>query len=407
MTRSDTIVGLFALAALCGAPTLGAQEPTPPAAERKAQSEADIQALIEKLGAPKNADRKAAEGELTEIGEPAREALERAVQDHDDPEVRWRARRVLRKLDGHQPRLERRGEPGAEQPAPEARGQDQDVQDEVRELMERMHRAFGEDFGRLRGLEDLQRQMDEMRKQFEQMERGFGGPGPGFRMRGGPMGQGVQIQVGPDGVRVEVQEQGEDGKTKPKVYEAESMEAFREKYPEVAERYFPEDGGFGFRSFGRGLFEDTDRDGLPDARVPGFRPIPLEPIEVVPEPDIVAPPPEGERLGVYLGDLAPAVREFLEIPPGRGILVEEVEEGSLAAALGIRAKDVVVKIGDREIDGAGDVRTALRAIPKGEEVAVVVNRRGKVLTLTAKKRADAPAEAGGLRKREAGESKDR
>ena len=104
MTANQTVLGLLAMAALCAAPALSAQEEQPPRTQQQdpkpAVDQTEIQRLIEELGAEKNADRKAAESALRELGETARDALQSAVEEHDDPEVRWRARRVLRSLDG-------------------------------------------------------------------------------------------------------------------------------------------------------------------------------------------------------------------------------------------------------------------------------------------------------------------
>jgi S1-C subfamily serine protease len=75
-----------------------------------------------------------------------------------------------------------------------------------------------------------------------------------------------------------------------------------------------------------------------------------------------------------------------------------VEEGSLGAELGLRAKDVVLQIGGRVIRSAADVRAALREIAKGEDVVVEVNRMGATKRLEAAKQHDAPKPAQALRR---------
>lgn len=414
MTPNQTVLGLLAMAALCAAPAVRAQEEQPQSTQQQdpkpAVDQAEIQGLIEELGAEKNADRKAAEAALRELGESAREALQSAVENHDDPEVRWRARRVLRSLEGEKSKLEPRSDADERgTPGRSPIGQDGDLHDRVRQMIEEMERAFGQDMGGLRGIEDLQREMEEMREQMDRLHSGFRGmlPDLGIPMSG--LSQGTQIQIGPDGVKVEIQEKGEDGQVETKTYEAESVEAFREKHPEIAKRFFGPGGGMFFG--GPGAFRmDLPDIGHPDVRQWTDRergllrrdPFRGEPVEVIEAPQPAAPPPEGERLGVYLGDLAPAVREFLEIESGVGVLVASVEAGSLAEALGVQPKDVIVKIGDQSIGDPSDVRRALRDIAKGEQVVVQVNRRGEQVELKAEKRHDAPSAGSGdkLRERE-------
>jgi hypothetical protein len=402
MRPNDTFLGLLTLAALAGAPH--AQETPPPAAKTQPsdpRAGAEIDALIEQLGAEQNAVRRAAEQRLRELGAAARSRLEAAADGHDDPEVRWRARRVLRQLDGQEPRLAPRA-PAEGRPEAGAGPERVDAETQIRRMMERFERAFGQD---LRGLDDLHRQIDEMQRRIEELHGAPPLAGPGLRA------EGMQIQVGPDGVRVQVEERGEDGEPVTRTYEAESVEAFRQKHPDVARRVFGPGGGIRFQPFRSG----PDAPGFTDEDLPGpwrgwlrlnqepFRP--GQPLEVVPAPELAAPPAEGERLGIYVGELAPAVREFLELPPDRGLLVQSVEEGSLAAALGLRPKDVVLSIAGEPIGDALDVRRVLAGIAKGEEVLVEVNRRGEVLALRAEKAHDAPvdAEGGKLRRRAAPE----
>ncbi|MBI5853432.1 MAG: PDZ domain-containing protein [Planctomycetes bacterium] len=356
-------------AALCSAaPVLLAQDapkPKPPADPPATKSEADARSvgeLIEALGAERPAERRDAERALRDRGEAAREPLEEAADGHDDPEVRWRARRILRALSGEAPRLERAA-PDVAPPADEARP-------------------------RVRAFEDLERHMEELRAQIDEMQRAWPRDGltPFGGLQPGSIARGTQIQISPDGVRVEIEEPKEGGGTERKVYEAPGMDSFRKEHPEVAKKVFGE-GGF-FRWHGNDLPFDVQTPQLDLFR--GGRAVPwtITPGPVAPaEP--VAPPAPGEKLGVFVGILEPAVRKFLGIEGETGILVDSVEDGSLAQALGIEPRDVVVAIGDSAIRGPADVRAALRSIEKGSLVKVTVNRLGKTVTLEATKAAGA------------------
>lgn len=356
-------------AALCSAaPCLLAQDapkPKPDAKPPAAKAEADargVEELIEALGAERQAERRDAERALRDRGEAAREALEEAADGHDDPEVRWRARRLLRALNGEKPQLER-AEPEAAPPADEARP-------------------------RVRAFEDLERHMDELRAQIEEMQRAWprGGLTPFGGLQPGAIARGTQIQISPDGVRVEIEEPKDGGGTEKKVYEAPDMESFRKEHPDVAKRVFGDGGAF--RWHGNDLRFDVQTPQLDLFRGGRAAPWIVTPGPVAPS-EPVAPPVPGEKLGVFVGTLEPAVRKFLGIEADTGILVDSVEDGSLAQALGIEPRDVVVAIGDSAIHGPADVRAALRTIEKGATVTVTVNRLGKTVTLQAEKTADA------------------
>ena len=74
-----------------------------------------------------------------------------------------------------------------------------------------------------------------------------------------------------------------------------------------------------------------------------------------------------------------------------GLMVETVQDDSLAAACGLRADDIVVKIGDRKIASPADVAAALGAIKKGDKVSVEFVRRGSKKVASTSKRFDAEA----------------
>lgn len=78
-------------------------------------------------------------------------------------------------------------------------------------------------------------------------------------------------------------------------------------------------------------------------------------------------------LGVGLGDRTDG---------GQGAVIREVEDGTPAAAGGIEARDIVIAVDDKPIDGAAGLVAAIRDHEPGDEVKIVVNRQGEQLTLT-------------------------
>ncbi|MHC4663167.1 MAG: HEAT repeat domain-containing protein [Planctomycetota bacterium] len=112
-----------------------------------------IDRLIGKLASDDFNVREQAEKDLKEIGEPARKALEEALESDDD-EVRWRAARVLRELgrkgdsvqkkseDAQEPQRRRRSQRSLPIPP---RGLSEDIDKELEKLRKKMLEEFGMD----------------------------------------------------------------------------------------------------------------------------------------------------------------------------------------------------------------------------------------------------------------------
>jgi serine protease Do len=87
------------------------------------------------------------------------------------------------------------------------------------------------------------------------------------------------------------------------------------------------------------------------------------------------------RSGVMVENLTPQLGEFFGAKSGNGVLVRSVEKGSRADKAGLRAGDVIVKVGDQAVHDTSDFTHALRARSAGS-VNVNVIRDKKELTLT-------------------------
>lgn len=365
--------------------SLVAQQETAPAPSAPsvnapgAKAPASIEVLIENLGSDSYRERVQAERELRARGKAAVPALEKAAAASSDNEVQWRARRLLRQIehggsggaverapaggDGEQPQVEPQA-PRARSRARAGEPLGGDVRRQFESLFERFERDFGLDIPRARFFQD-----DFFRDLQEQMRAG-GGLG---------RSQGMSMQVGPDGVRVEVQQQNERGEVETKVYEAPDMQSFQQQYPEV------------LRQNGLGM-------GLDPLRLPTLRGFDFGQPEAPslprvwfgqPDAESAAPPavpPAGRRLGVTVRPEIPAeLRSYLELAADEGLMVEGVQQGSLAQALGLQAGDIVTRIGEQRIGAPADVQKALAAIAKGDPVTVQFVRKGAEKTATAAK----------------------
>jgi C-terminal processing protease CtpA/Prc len=92
---------------------------------------------------------------------------------------------------------------------------------------------------------------------------------------------------------------------------------------------------------------------------------------------------QGTWLGIYLQPLTEQLRDYFRVKDGKGVLISEVVEDSPADEAGLKAGDVIIAVGDEDIEGQDDVVEAIREREEGEEVEIVVVRKGRKKTLTA------------------------
>jgi hypothetical protein len=104
-------------------------------------------------------------------------------------------------------------------------------------------------------------------------------------------------------------------------------------------------------------------------------------------PEIPTPPmymnmfTPGAVNGIVLMELNPQLAEYFGAPAGKGVLVEQVQKRSAAKEAGIKAGDVILRVGDAEIEGVEDVHGAMEGLNEGDSVAVGILRRGSPMTL--------------------------
>ena len=97
---------------------------------------------------------------------------------------------------------------------------------------------------------------------------------------------------------------------------------------------------------------------------------------------MAAADPAGAKLGIAARPLTPELARSLDLPDGRGVLVERVEDGSRAQTAGIEAGDVIVEVNRTPVASIEALRSALAKHPAGTPVLVLVHREGQSLYLT-------------------------
>jgi serine protease Do len=109
-------------------------------------------------------------------------------------------------------------------------------------------------------------------------------------------------------------------------------------------------------------------------------PIPNLPDFEMPEVNVVVVR-SSARSGLMVENLTPQLGEFFGAKSGHGVLVRSVEKGSRADKAGLRAGDVITRVGDQPVHDTSDFTHALRSHSAGS-VAVGVLRDKKEQNLT-------------------------
>lgn len=91
---------------------------------------------------------------------------------------------------------------------------------------------------------------------------------------------------------------------------------------------------------------------------------------------------KGPSLGMRVIPLNPQLGKFFEVPDGKGLLVEEVKQGSSAEKAGFMAGDVITKIGDKRVGKVSEFRSELAEYEEGDKITVEIFRKGSRKTLT-------------------------
>jgi serine protease Do len=86
--------------------------------------------------------------------------------------------------------------------------------------------------------------------------------------------------------------------------------------------------------------------------------------------------------GLSLMELNGQLAEYFEVPGKKGMLVTSVEKDENGAKAGIKAGDVLTKIGDEPVKGMDDIHEAFSEAEEGAKLRVELLRKGKKVTVT-------------------------
>ncbi len=118
--------------------------------------------------------------------------------------------------------------------------------------------------------------------------------------------------------------------------------------------------------------------------IPPMPPVPSIPAMEFEMPDVnISIHSYSPSTGMMVDNLTPQLGEFFGVKSGQGVLVRSVEKGSAAEASGLKAGDVIVKIGGDPIGDRSDFRRAIRDHKTAKlPLGIVRDKKEQTLTIT-------------------------
>jgi serine protease Do len=95
----------------------------------------------------------------------------------------------------------------------------------------------------------------------------------------------------------------------------------------------------------------------------------------------MAAPGGPRKLGITFQPISGQLAQYFRLDADHGLLVTSVDEDGPAAKAGVKAGDVVLKLGGRKIASAADLHEALEDVAPGNTVPTTVFRDGKPVDL--------------------------
>ena len=88
------------------------------------------------------------------------------------------------------------------------------------------------------------------------------------------------------------------------------------------------------------------------------------------------------QLGVMIGEMTKDVADYFKLDSTKGVMVNEVLEGSPAQKAGLEVGDIILKMDGQDVEGVGPLRNKIAAVAPGTKVKLLIYRNGKEQTVT-------------------------
>jgi serine protease Do len=86
--------------------------------------------------------------------------------------------------------------------------------------------------------------------------------------------------------------------------------------------------------------------------------------------------PKESKLGLSVRALTQEMADRLEVPAGKGVIVQEVKPGSFADDIGVARGDVVLEINKQAVNSEEDFNRVSSTLKSGQDVVLLVRQRG-------------------------------
>jgi serine protease Do len=98
---------------------------------------------------------------------------------------------------------------------------------------------------------------------------------------------------------------------------------------------------------------------------------------------LASAPASPKLLGLTVQSITPDIAKQMDLPAGKGVLVQQVEQDSPAANAGIRRGDVILEINRKGVSGVSGMRSAL-ANSKEDHLFLVQRNSNKIYMVVPK-----------------------
>ena len=85
----------------------------------------------------------------------------------------------------------------------------------------------------------------------------------------------------------------------------------------------------------------------------------------------------GERYGIRIQELTPALASHFNFKGKKGVLVAEVLPGSISETSGIKAGDIITKVNSKEVEGVQEFEEMLDTVKAGDSLRILLFRDDK------------------------------
>jgi serine protease Do len=86
--------------------------------------------------------------------------------------------------------------------------------------------------------------------------------------------------------------------------------------------------------------------------------------------------PKQSKLGANVRALTPEMADRLNVPSGKGVVVQDVKPGSFADDIGLSRGDVVLEINKQPVNSEEDFDRIQSGLKSGQDVVFLVRQRG-------------------------------